>query len=226
MADAALARREARRRKILENSHNRLQLISGKNGDEVSKEPSFKAPISEPAPENVMFQESTSSNKCVLNGVINTGEPIGFLSTNHENFAIGDGDVTISSHDIAAFVPATSEPTQSPPFMEKLVSYKYDIVLLSLLIQLLYSFSLVTFDNTYFFLPLVLYVTTKLIWFPKQPTSNFANVLLLLNGMSATRVRRLMSVTEWISAFSQDLCVFLFITICLQSLCECMRSNI
>lgn len=37
MADAALARREARRRKILENSHNRLQLISGKNGNEVSK---------------------------------------------------------------------------------------------------------------------------------------------------------------------------------------------
>lgn len=30
MADAAAARREARRRKILENSGNRLQLISGK----------------------------------------------------------------------------------------------------------------------------------------------------------------------------------------------------
>lgn len=34
MADAAAARREARRRRILENSHNRLQLISGKCGDE------------------------------------------------------------------------------------------------------------------------------------------------------------------------------------------------
>lgn len=34
MADAAAARREARRKRILENSHNRLQLISGKSGDE------------------------------------------------------------------------------------------------------------------------------------------------------------------------------------------------
>lgn len=33
MADAA-ARREARRKRILENSHNRLQLISGKSSDE------------------------------------------------------------------------------------------------------------------------------------------------------------------------------------------------
>ncbi|XP_045451519.1 uncharacterized protein LOC123660500 [Melitaea cinxia] len=226
MADAALARREARRRKILENSHNRLQLISGKNGNEVSKEPSIKPPISEPIHENFVFQESSISNKCVLNnGVINTGEPIGFMSTNHENFAISDGDVNALSNDIAAFLPATSEPTQSPPLMEKLFSYKYDIVLLSLLIQLFYSFSLVTFDNTYFFLPLLLYVTTKLIWFPKQPTSNFTNILLLLNGMSATRARRIIAVTEWISAFSHDICVFLFVTICVQSLCQSMRSN-
>lgn len=37
MAEAAIARREARRKKILENSHNRLQLISGKNADDVGK---------------------------------------------------------------------------------------------------------------------------------------------------------------------------------------------
>lgn len=37
MADAAAARREARRKRILENSHNRLQLISGKCGDEYVK---------------------------------------------------------------------------------------------------------------------------------------------------------------------------------------------
>lgn len=36
MADAA-ARREARRRRILENSHNRLQLISGKIDEESYK---------------------------------------------------------------------------------------------------------------------------------------------------------------------------------------------
>lgn len=34
MADAVAARREARRRRILENSHNRLQLISGKCDDD------------------------------------------------------------------------------------------------------------------------------------------------------------------------------------------------
>lgn len=188
-------------------------------------DPSFKAPISEPIHEDFVFQESSISNKCLLNnGVINTEEPIGFMSTNHENFARSDGDVN-ASNDIAAFLPATSEPTQSTPLMEKLFSYKYDIVVLSLLIQLFHSLSLVTFDNTYFFLPLLLYVTTKLIWFPKQPTSNFANILLLLNGISATRARRITAVTEWISAFSHDVCVFLFVTICVQSLCQSIRSN-
>ncbi|XP_026495991.1 uncharacterized protein LOC113400572 [Vanessa tameamea] len=227
MAEAALARREARRRKILENSHNRLQLISGKNDNEICKESSIKAPIPEPILEHSNFQESSSSNKCALNnGVITTGDPFVFVSTNHDNFVIGDGDVTIPSHDIAAFLPATTEPTpQSPPLMEKLVSYKYDVVLISLLIQLFYSFSFVTFDNTYFFLPIVLYVTTKLIWFPKQQSSNFANALLLLNGMSASRVQRIMSVTQWISAFSQDVCVYLFTIICVQSLCESVRNN-
>ncbi|GBP96225.1 hypothetical protein EVAR_99391_1 [Eumeta japonica] len=37
MADIAAVRREARRKKILENSSNRLQLISGKNNDECLK---------------------------------------------------------------------------------------------------------------------------------------------------------------------------------------------
>lgn len=37
MADAAAARREARRKRILENSQNRLQLISGKNSDETPR---------------------------------------------------------------------------------------------------------------------------------------------------------------------------------------------
>lgn len=37
MADAAAARREARRKKILENSQNRFQIISGKSSDEPLK---------------------------------------------------------------------------------------------------------------------------------------------------------------------------------------------
>lgn len=44
MADAAAARREARRRKILENSGNRLQKIAGKSGDESPRGMLYKLP--------------------------------------------------------------------------------------------------------------------------------------------------------------------------------------
>ncbi|CAH0720400.1 unnamed protein product, partial [Brenthis ino] len=121
MADAAIARREARRRKILENSQNRLQLISGKNGNELCKESLIKAPIIETKYENSVPRESSSTKKSSFNnGVITTGDDLfSFISTSHENVAIGE-DVTVSSHDLAALTPpAFDPPQQSTPLLEK-----------------------------------------------------------------------------------------------------------
>lgn len=188
----------------------------------------IKAPITEPNYENSVPRESSSTKKCSLNnGVITTGvDPFSFISTSHENVAIGEGDVTVSSHDLAALTPpAFDPPQQSTPLLEKFANSKYDIVILSLFIQLLYSFS-ITFENTYFFLPLLLYSITKSILYPKQQNSNIANAILLLNGVSASKVQKIMSLTQWISTFSQDVCVFLFTTICTQLLWQTVRDTL
>ncbi|CAG4951616.1 unnamed protein product [Colias eurytheme] len=69
MADAALARREARRRKILENSHNRLQRISGKANDDSCRE----SPVHSSTPDYQDINPSECSSKASLcNGVISS----------------------------------------------------------------------------------------------------------------------------------------------------------
>ncbi|CAH2236047.1 jg7338 [Pararge aegeria aegeria] len=111
MAEAASARREARRRKILENSHNRLQIISGKSANEICKESSNITPIPTEFVDNSVPKESSSVIEHFLNnGVINAGvdSPQSFLSTNHESIALGDGDVTISSHNDEPFISQNS----------------------------------------------------------------------------------------------------------------------
>ncbi|XP_045774946.1 uncharacterized protein LOC123873892 isoform X2 [Maniola jurtina] len=235
MAEAALARREARRRKILENSHNRLQLIAGKSDNEICKESSIITQIPSETTDNSVPKESSSTSKCLLNnGVINAGEDLfGSLPINHESFALGDGDVTIRSHDTAALLPpssttSTPDPVQvAPSLWETITNLKYDIVLLSMFIQLLHGFSLITFEGMYFFLPLISYVATKYFWSPKQHNnSNIANALLLLNGMSARKAQNIMSIIQCVSTFSQDVCIFLFTTICIQSLLLTIKANL
>lgn len=162
--------------------------------------------------------------------MINAGEESSsFLSTNHESFATGDGAVA-SGHDTTPFItPDTTTPeaqAHAATLWETITDNKYDIVLVSLLIQLLYCSSLITFEGTYFFLPLIVYVTTKYFWFPKQHNSNIANVLLLLNGMSSGRAQKIMSITQYFSAISQDVCIFLFTTITIQSLLQTLSNSL
>lgn len=186
--------------------------------------------IFEDSLKNSPSKESCNINKCLVNnGVLtNAGlETLSILSTNQEDFAIGDGDVPFPKHDSTAFTSPTPEPVQvNPPIFEKLVSHKYDIVLLSLLIQLLYNFSIVTFERGYFFLPLAIYVTTKLAMIPKQQNSNFANIILMLNCMPPNRAQKIMSITQLVSTFTQDVCIFLFTTICTQTLWQTLRVNV
>ncbi|CAG5033275.1 unnamed protein product [Parnassius apollo] len=85
MADAITARREARRRRILENSHNRLQLISGKADDDIKKDSPCRSPIPDQNVHIPILTEVDTINTCFLdNGVISSElETIGF--TENEN---------------------------------------------------------------------------------------------------------------------------------------------
>lgn len=130
---------------------------------------------------------------------------------------------------MAPLLPPTAilEPIQAPivPLWEKVTSSKYDLVLLSLFIQMLYGMSIITFDKgSYFFLPVIVYIVTKLVWFPVQSTSNIANVLLLLNGMSQSRVQKILYITQCFSTISRDTFVYIFTTICIQSLWITVRN--
>lgn len=161
-------------------------------------------------------ENNSCSKPSSHNGVINSDPDIlELLSTNlNRDIAAGDGEVP---SDLAPFAAPAAEPVPTPPFWEKLTNNKYDIVLLSLIIQLLYSLSLVTFDGTYFFLPVLVYIITKLIWFPSESSSPLSSALQLLEVMSTHRVQKIIHVMQYLTVISCDICVFLFTTICIQS---------
>ncbi|KAG7312271.1 hypothetical protein JYU34_001743 [Plutella xylostella] len=230
MADAAAARREARRRRILENSNNRLQLIAGKSGDESARASPVKPFFLEenssnntPAPELVP-DSRCSSRSSVANGVPGLeAELIGLLST--FNAPIGAGDTEVDN-DLAAFTAPTPEPVKNPTLWEKLVTYKYDVVILAIVLQVLYNVASVQYDNVYIFLPVVVYVLTKLLWAPEKQQSSIANALLLMNGLSPDKVQKIMFVSQLAMMVTQDISLFLFTTICIQSLYVTISDNI
>ncbi|XP_059057888.1 uncharacterized protein LOC131851403 [Achroia grisella] len=225
MADAAAARREARRRRILENSHNRLQLISGKSSDECCTVSPARNPIPEQNYELSTTSESSSSKSTLNNGVlIVESETFDLLTPMHDIIA-GNGDVVNENDSANVLSPVETEQTST--IWDKLISHKYDIVLLSLLIQLLYGLSFITLDSTYIFLPFAIYVITKLIFFPTKTNSKFANVIQLLNGLSpqTDRLQKVLSITQWSGVIFQDVCIYLFTTICIQSLYNTIIEN-
>ncbi|KAJ8714947.1 hypothetical protein PYW08_004928 [Mythimna loreyi] len=99
MADAAAARREARRRRILENSHNRLQLISGKCGDEGPRESPVRNIIPDSTPE-ISHSSVNSSSKTSLNNGVIIPEPDSFelLSSFNHDIASGDRELEWLHH--------------------------------------------------------------------------------------------------------------------------------
>lgn len=143
------------------------------------------------------------------------------LPSRHDVVAAGDGEVL---NDLAAFISSSPpEQPQTSSWTSALVTSKYDIVLLSLLLQFIHSVASVPFENTYFFLPLLIYSITKLAWFPKQSNSNIANALLLFNFLSQSRLQRMIEILQWTGTISQDVCIYLFTTICIQSLYTMLR---
>lgn len=145
------------------------------------------------------------------------------LSLQAQDF-VASGDRQIMN-DLTGLISPPLEPEKKTT-LEKIITYKYDIVIVSLLIQLLYSLPVFTIDNGYFFFPVIIYIITKMIWFPVQSQSKIANVLMLLNGMSAHKVQKLLSVSQWVGVVSQDICVYLFTTICIQSILNTLKDSL
>lgn len=183
----------------------------------------------------LLFHDGSShKSTCFNNGVIvNDPETYRPLLAGNDTIAAGDGDL---SSDLASFtsptlftnttdlpntlpfVSVTPEPTQGTSLFEKIITNKYDIVLLSLLIQLLHWLSLVTAESVYFFMPVIIYAVTKLVWFPEKSNSGLASALLLLNSPSSARLHKMFQVVQYAGVIGRDICVFLFTTICIQSL--------
>lgn len=182
-----------------------------------------KSPIPETFEPTILTESDVSSTYSLLNGALGpeAESPQSFASR-HDVAATGDGEVV---NDFAAFGPSPAPEKTQPPLWSTLTTYKYDIVLLSLLLQLLYSLSSADLENTYFFLPLVIYTVTKLIWLPKQNNSSILNALLLLNGMNLNRLNTLLQVLQVTGTLSQDVSIFLFTTIFTQSLYTTLRDS-
>ncbi|CAH4030124.1 unnamed protein product [Pieris brassicae] len=122
MADAALARREARRRKILENSHNRLQRISGKSGDESCKDSLVHSPI--PDYQDVVSSEFSCSKTLLSNGVSSSSiSPT--LSLGLASDEIVNQNEVIN--DLASLLPqnVSNDSNTETPQKEHIISYHF-----------------------------------------------------------------------------------------------------
>lgn len=144
------------------------------------------------------------------------------LPSRHDVVAAGDGEIV---SDTAAFGTSPAQVQTEKPLWTTLTIYKYDIVLLSLLLQVVHGLFSIDFDNTYFFLPLIIYTITKLIWFPNQNNSSIINALLLLNGMNPSRLHKMLQFAGYAGTISQDVSIFLFTTICTQSLFTTLNNS-
>ncbi|XP_037300868.1 uncharacterized protein LOC119191088 [Manduca sexta] len=103
MADAAAARREARRRRILENSHNRLQLISGKSTEDCSRGSPIRTTVA----------DQDSHRFCINNGVIVTEQEsldsipsIPLITSLTSDVPVSEGEVV---NDLAFSAPRAQE---------------------------------------------------------------------------------------------------------------------
>lgn len=193
-----------------------------------------ESPIRTVIPEQIREISVTPESVCLLsrsplnNGVV-LPETIDTYLVNNDNaihdVAAGDGEVP---DDLAPFTSTslTQEPTQTSCLWEKLSNYRYDIILLSLIMQLMYSLTLVTYEETYFFLPILVYVITKIIWFPAQSKSKFTNALMLLQGVCSYRVQKMLYIVQCLGVISCDICIFLFTTIFIQSLFITLKSSL
>lgn len=234
MADVASLRREARRRKILENSQSRFLLIAGKS-DETTQQCTyfvynikivtklftyvffvFSAPIStsfiRPEIEESIPDTINCNSSIIPNGALfNESDVSGILSTNFSNTL--ENNEIINSFSTSLL---TNTETTKVTLWEKLVIFKYDIVLVSLTMQILFYLSSVPADITLFFFPILMYIITKLILFPSQHNSKLGSLLMLLSGISQIKIQKFLHIVQLISPFVEDLLIYLFITICSQ----------
>lgn len=169
---------------------------------------------------DVQVAETNSPSRCssqtsVDNGIIwPDPDPYEVIAPFPNVDASGDNAIR---NDLAGLSQAAATPTQLPTLWKKLTANRYDVVLLSLTIQILYSLSPFSYD-VYFFLPLAVYVLMKHLWSPANLQPSIINALLLLQGISPAKVQTIVAITQIVSVFVQDVSVFLFTTICVQSL--------
>lgn len=178
--------------------------------------------VQSPIPDyqDVVLSEINSSKTLLSNGVLSSS----ILPTSLESASDEIVNQNEVINDLASLLPQNlSNNTESPQvssLIDNIVCYKYDIVILSLLIQILFSLSIISIEGSYFFLPLFIYAGTKVYCFtqPMNSTSTFANVLMLLKGVSTYRVQKMLNSIQIVSAIGLDSCIFLFTTICVQAI--------
>lgn len=216
MADAA-ARREARRRRILENSQNRIHLITGRTDVASTTESSiFHKLPAETRTDTFQFES--------YNSPIHNGNPSQIVET--ENVPQVNEGRTDPSYD-AAFItnflnnlPQTEEPSTvlKETKIDKFLSCKFDIILLSMLVQILYCFQGELITGISIFLPLIIFDLTKMFVMPLREKSSMLSALLLMNGISPVKVKQIMVAMQIIVKFLEDVSIYLFMIVITQAL--------
>jgi len=210
MADVQ-ARREARRRRILENSESRLKKITTIDVDNVKvKEIQTPSVKTEPIKAQVQYNRLQETNSRPEVQQRSSSD----LRTLYQNPSIEDVD----SMPEVEFIN----------FNEKnLIFRKWVVIILALITRYFYliteQYAQITHDNILdthhlnkIFLPFVIYQITEYIFFrPCIPQSGLLNMLFMLNlGLRAEHTQKLITIFRIIFQIAQNLMIYFFAFIC------------
>jgi len=201
MSDAARA--EARRRRILQNSQDRLQKITGK-----------------------------AENTLPANGLASEFGDTEFESLLARNFpddapVFGNNDSVVFNHnstpnifEYPEAVPEIETNVDNPEVASKqhlLGNSKWRVVLLSITIQFISILSSTLFSD-YFFLPLFLMEFMEFFLVQPAATNSMLITLLGLSGITPRNSTRLIRIGQCFHKCFEDGCLYLFIYVLLNKL--------
>ncbi|XP_026290837.1 guided entry of tail-anchored proteins factor CAMLG [Frankliniella occidentalis] len=220
MAEAA-ARREARRRRILENSENRLRVISGLSKADDAKESSEGSfydaayspplikkddPILEYVPQNSQAKAFESPSV-----ISSPNEPVSSSSQIEEKPV---PEFPFSSSNQFTSVPLQQEePSQS--FISTAIASRIHLIGLALLVRLLLSTSYGYWIGESVFVPLFTLQLIKYCGiFPRlesdRSSGGILNAVLLLSGLPARQISRLLQILGGLKGIMEDTYIYLF----------------
>uniref|UniRef100_A0A8D8CCA2 (northern house mosquito) hypothetical protein n=1 Tax=Culex pipiens TaxID=7175 RepID=A0A8D8CCA2_CULPI len=222
-ADQMAARREARRKRILENSNNRLTKITGREHNEpVAEEPKVQPPdeiYPDPEDERDVYQQPELSPFVPPLGFPPAGIPNGdifsllnsFSQAQPNGFPGGMPFGNMADLPTAGTTGASRPPPVPESRLVKFLRTKIHIALLAILVYLLFATGHQHWIGGSVFVLLLGWETVEMLLLKTyEPQASILDVVFLLGGIPKRYSQFLMKLTQTINKVLKDVAFFVF----------------